>query len=244
MKKTILYTALAGAQIGLLSAASIAVNFIENAANQGFAGGTNIGPTSINSSNWNNTIDFDTGTLANGGFNAGSIKDDSGATVAAATLTWTSPNVYYNGAGTAGDEARLFVGYLDDGGAGNSFTLSNHGYAQYDVYILATGDAGNGTGGTATFTHGEMTVNGVNVGTHAALGYNGGTWVESTGGTNGNYIVFSGQTAANLTVSSTNVGGRGPVNGFIIVDTTPVPEPSSAALLGLGGLALILRRRK
>ena len=27
-------------------------------------------------------------------------------------------------------------------------------------------------------------------------------------------------------------------------DYTPVPEPSSTALLGLGGLALILRRRK
>ncbi|MCP5536457.1 MAG: DNRLRE domain-containing protein [Akkermansiaceae bacterium] len=30
----------------------------------------------------------------------------------------------------------------------------------------------------------------------------------------------------------------------LIIDYTPVPEPSSAALLGLGGLALILRRRK
>ena len=27
-------------------------------------------------------------------------------------------------------------------------------------------------------------------------------------------------------------------------DITPVPEPSTTALLGLGGLALILRRRK
>ena len=30
----------------------------------------------------------------------------------------------------------------------------------------------------------------------------------------------------------------------VTLDYTPVPEPSSAALLGLGGLALILRRRK
>jgi len=36
-------------------------------------------------------------------------------------------------------------------------------------------------------------------------------------------------------------GNRASVSGFLI---TTVPEPSSAALLGLGGLALILRRRK
>ncbi|MGJ8656211.1 MAG: PEP-CTERM sorting domain-containing protein [Akkermansiaceae bacterium] len=33
-------------------------------------------------------------------------------------------------------------------------------------------------------------------------------------------------------------------NELSIVDVTPVPEPSSVALLGLGGIALILRRRK
>ena len=41
----------------------------------------------------------------------------------------------------------------------------------------------------------------------------------------------------------------GAVNGssfdlMSVTDFTPVPEPSSTALLGLGGLALILRRRK
>lgn len=34
------------------------------------------------------------------------------------------------------------------------------------------------------------------------------------------------------------------VDNIIVTDVTAVPEPSSAALLGLGGLALILRRRK
>ncbi len=39
----------------------------------------------------------------------------------------------------------------------------------------------------------------------------------------------------------------GKVNDFSVAQTqiqAPVPEPSSAALLGLGGLALILRRKK
>lgn len=230
---------------GMASAASIAVNFAENAANQNFAGGNLIGPTGIDSSNWNNTIDRDTGSLATGTFAAGSITDDSGLTVAGATLSWSSPNTYYNGAGTGTDEQKLFVGYLDDNATqGPSFTLSNHGFAQYDVYLLATGDQGNAGGGTATFTHGEVVVNGTNRGTFAALGHNGSTWVESAGATAGNYIVYSGETAPTLEVSTSRVGGRAPVNGFIIVDTTPIPEPSSAALLGLAGVALILRRKK
>ena len=42
------------------------------------------------------------------------------------------------------------------------------------------------------------------------------------------------------------IGGGGTQIRFdnVRLDATPVPEPSSAALLGLGGIALILRRRK
>ena len=60
-----------------------------------------------------------------------------------------------------------------------------------------------------------------------------GTWTSTTG-------------TLDLTASSgaTNIVR---VNGFeisAITVTAPVPEPSTTALLGLGGLALILRRRK
>ena len=45
----------------------------------------------------------------------------------------------------------------------------------------------------------------------------------------------------------TRQGSAGTATDFISefsIDVTPIPEPSSTALLGLGGLALILRRRK
>lgn len=54
-------------------------------------------------------------------------------------------------------------------------------------------------------------------------------------------------TAATQTVEVAGGTGTADVdfglNGYIL-STTPAPEPSSTALLGLGGLALILRRRK
>ena len=39
-------------------------------------------------------------------------------------------------------------------------------------------------------------------------------------------------------------GGRSQINGIQLRETAVIPEPSSIALLGLGGLALIMRRRK
>ncbi len=42
----------------------------------------------------------------------------------------------------------------------------------------------------------------------------------------------------------TGVGGNMAIDNLVFDQVTIVPEPSSAALLGLGGLALILRRRK
>ena len=54
---------------------------------------------------------------------------------------------------------------------------------------------------------------------------------------------YSNLAAGTYTVQYTIAGGQGAVDN-IELDFTAVPEPSSAALLGLGGLALILRRRK
>lgn len=58
------------------------------------------------------------------------------------------------------------------------------------------------------------------------------------------YVFFEidGVAGDTFTVSTTSDSDSG-ISG-IAFETVPIPEPSSTALLGLGGLALILRRRK
>tara|TARA_B110000879_G_scaffold182502_1_gene240573 strand:+ start:68 stop:733 length:666 start_codon:yes stop_codon:yes gene_type:complete len=64
-----------------------------------------------------------------------------------------------------------------------------------------------------------------------------GTWVDSDPTTNEQYAFMRVDDESNLRI----VGGLVGSWGSAIV---PVPEPSTTALLGLGGLALIMRRRK
>jgi len=221
------------------SAASIAVNFVQNDKNQKFDGGELIGPTKIDSSNWNSTIDRDSGSKAAGEIGSKHTLIDSTGATTTATIEWSSKNVWSNGDGNSTDEAKLAVGYLDDGGAGASFTLSNIPYAQYNVYVLFTSDK-NGD-----YTHGTLTIGGTDYldGPFNAHGRvtDGTGWVLADGTVYGNYAKVENLSGSSLTVSATRDQGRSPITGVII---EKVPEPSSAALLGLGGLALILRRRK
>ena len=55
---------------------------------------------------------------------------------------------------------------------------------------------------------------------------------------------LAGVTSIRLTVAQAGTGGGETAGGFDEVAFSSVPEPSAATLLGLGGLALILRRRK
>lgn len=61
-------------------------------------------------------------------------------------------------------------------------------------------------------------------------------------------IVPVGADTVFITVANSAAAGQAGTNDgyvdLVTFSTTVVPEPSSTALLGLGGLALILRRRK
>lgn len=263
MKPLIPSSIIAAALTATVSAGSIALNFAENDANQVFAGGNNIGPTSIDSSNWNNTIDRDSGTLATGSLS--NLIDDSGA-MTATTVSWGSDNVYYNREdGTGNDQRKLSVGYLDDTNSNISINFSGITYSSYRIYILLSSDEGQTTATNYTVTDNIIAnglnvtgqiINGNNTGANVtaygsivdALNGAGSEWVELTGDgagsqtQTGNYLVLDGL-SGDLTITSGRNGGRGSIAGIIIEDTT-IPEPGTFALVGLGGIAFLLRRRK
>ena len=233
-------------------AASIALNFSENDGNQSWLTLTDlIGPTNIPSGFFNTTnnppgaagLPIRTGSLA-----AGSLLGlvDSAGAATTASVTWSSSNAWYNDAGTASDQARLSVGYLDDGASGISITLSNIPFAQYRVYGLLGSDQG------ATYTTQDFLVNGTAVLGGTATAY--GSIVSSTTGTGmawspltttqtGNYWTSGSASGATLTITAAARSGdiRGSIAGIIVEE---IPEPS-AALLGLGAIGgLMLRRRR
>lgn len=70
-----------------------------------------------------------------------------------------------------------------------------------------------------------------------------GSATGNASGLNAREITWSFSTNDTPADAVLNLTGDWNVNA-ILVETTAVPEPSSTALLGLGGLALILRRRK
>lgn len=94
------------------------------------------------------------------------------------------------------------------------------------------------------FTDLQITAGGLSASTTDNRGTNAGNapdihFFDITGLVTGDTIVIS---AANSNTAGNNFNAA--TIGGVTFDTVVVPEPSSTALLGLGGLALILRRRK
>ncbi len=106
-------------------------------------------------------------------------------------------------------------------------------YATYDLYVYYNSSAvGNAQDFTIRGT--SMSLKGYEVpGVDTAL-------VESDGTINGNYVVFRGLTASDVTIDDTMDTYYVYMNGFQVVE---VPEPLTMSLLALGGLALVRRRR-
>lgn len=201
---------------------SILINFGEGGA-QTLTGGQLIGPTAVNSSNWNDT----TGSSGN----LGALIDSTGATTGA-DIQWVSGGQWRNNATIDDDENRMSKGYLDDGattgGKGVRVTLNNIPYDTYRVYGLFTSDQNqttgsciirnfnvNGTwalGGTATTTAPAWgTIN-------ANLTNTGSFWTRIfRGSVQGNYwVVDSTGTTCSIVGETRSGSNRGSLTAVII----------------------------
>ena len=95
----------------------------------------------------------------------------------------------------------------------------------------------------------DFSVNGGSAFTTALTGFDivDNTTDGNVGAPNPATLSFVSNGTDNIHIRFTNTSGNASNNDFVVIngfEVEAVPEPSSAALLGLGGLALILRRRK
>ena len=203
----------------------------------------------VTSTSWNDKMA--------GNFGATDVKDDSGATLVGTTVSVQTSWTNTSGSGTSDGHHTLMNGGLDNGGGPQGWTIENVPYASYDVYIYYDGGSNGSRGGSMQIWDSDNS----DAVLAAQSGYDtatfSGSYLQATGdGTDGagqgldtNYVKLTGLTASNIKIRSIadQLGGgdgtkRAPMNGFQIVES--VPEPSTTALLGLGGLALVFRRRK
>lgn len=117
---------------------------------------------------------------------------------------------------------------------------NNNGTNWYRIANFASNASGSGS---VTITEG---------GSYTHTGFLGtGSLNENLGGTGGTAVyageAFGSQSLVRVIFDNKNDDRSVFIDNIEVTTTAPfvaIPEPSSAALLGLGGLALILRRRK
>ena len=211
-------------------AAVISANFQGNQGSNALVEANSAGVVFVN--NWN---DVTTGTVSNV-----SLNDNTGAA--------TSAKISYSGLslgqgnGTNFSQlgnTRLMAGNIFLGGnAAVDLDFTGIPYSQYDLYVYFDGSVAA-----------NQTQNYTVIGGPTLLGNDGGltnesAFVQSINGSQGDYVLFTGLTLSSFTLRSQGVGNQyAYLNGVQFVETTPVPEPSSVSLLGLGAIVLARRVR-
>lgn len=266
-KNTLLTTLTAvGITAGAASAASVSVNLHLNTNDANmvdadetvFNGVT--GAESISGANANNVSVAAVTTTTAGAINTNLI-DDAGA-ASGVNLSYTdtgftafsnnsSPNQAATGNGGLG-QSSLYMNTSETINLSGLSTFAPNGYSLILIFDSSNEHGGrvygfavnDGSGVQSLFTNdtNARDADTDNDGLFDLIAATGTT--AGTATTDANFATYSGLTGNTLSITSaTGTSGRSPLAGFQIV-ANPVPEPSSTALLGLGGLALILRRRK
>ncbi len=241
MKKTILLSVTAFASFALSAgAANVALDNASNAAYSGggfnsINGGTGFGAWSVSSSGGGGEY---VGTTGQGNPSFGIHSQGSGSALASRSLT--------GGDLSAGQTISMDLGHsnlvngsvgidLTDGGA-TVFTLRFVGGTSN--WVINDGGGGGEFGAGQGFS--------ANTSLTFTFTYEGSNDYSYTfgSGSGDNFTAtntISGVDGIKLFTFSQGSGENFGANNLVV---TAVPEPSSAALLGLGGLALIMRRRK
>jgi endoglucanase len=205
---------------------AISINFVSYAV-------TPMAPTEtagvVPLANWNQAGVANSGTLSD-------LLDESGAATVA-SVTWSAPNTYSTPIPDDPGNDRMMKGYLD-----NSNTVPNSvsvaglpaNFGRYDVYVYFNG-------GTTTSTRvgnyrltavdsfgmvhgcaGQRWEGSTITGADAANSYFSGTFIQASGGSAGNYLVFVDCTGSSFNLApvhaaSTDNQVRAPLNGLQIV---------------------------
>lgn len=229
-------------------AASISYSFVRTPATEALDSTTPKGP--LATSVWNDSAVVSTGTQAAGTETA---LVNSAGSATGAQISWTSANVWSNASGTASEDAKVVVGYLDDGGTGVLVNLTNIPFAKYNVYGILGSDQT-----ATTYTTRDFQINGTTWaigGTAAATGTAfsnfgagsaNGTWTRIlAGGAAGNYWEVDGLSGSTLSIQGQirATTQRASLSAIIIQEVL-VPEPSAMMLGGAAVLGLAGRRRR
>ncbi len=245
---------------GVAQAASIALNFTTN--RDVFAAGPNpLGASDlaglVAQTNWNNTSGT-SGSFGNSGSTAnitggGVLRDDTGASTST-TVTWNAGSggqgLTISGAPNNAD-AKIYKDYLEGSSGTTSpinVSMGNIAYSIYDVIVYVGDFADNPTFISKTVLNGTSSVfyvNGKDIPTF-------GGYVKATGTNNAtanlaNYVRFNDVVGASFSLNIFKVtGNRAAIAGLQIVQQSPIPEPGTLAILGLGlaGLGLMRRRKR
>lgn len=186
------------------------------------APGSSYGAAKGQTGHWHNVTDILGGT-------SGPIMDITGAATGV-TLDTTSGmfSFTFNNASTSGDDENLLDDQFDLGVQGSSHTFSINGLASgpYNVFIYAWASDSDLSIITTTINGNSQQTGGAYTGLVAGVTH--GVWlnVNAVGGT--------------ISFSTFNDAGFGSLNG---IQLSQVPEPATMAVLGLGALAAIRRKR-
>jgi hypothetical protein len=190
------------------------------------------------------------------------LEDSSGDNSAGVTIgmTPTAGHAVKFGIAIETEGDQIFQSWMKDDGNNAAYSttfggLSTAAGTTYDLVVYSgwywgpegvhtSQSAGTGLAGTFVINSLQMRSAGEgNVFAGGGLGEDSNS-ADAAGNTN--YARFNGLTpdgSGNITFDFNLAGDLdAPINGFQLIET--VPEPSTTALLGLGGLALVLRRRK